>query len=82
MSLSNDAPSESSTPAAQAPPTYPVEGGCFCGAVRYRLKGPPSGQWVCWCLDCKKVTGTFCSANSYHKANVSLRIARLLLVVC
>ena len=24
-------------------PQFPVEGGCQCGAVRYRIKAPPLG---------------------------------------
>jgi hypothetical protein len=33
------------------------EGGCSCGAVRYRLKGAPLIVHCCHCLDCQKETG-------------------------
>ena len=33
------------------------EGGCFCGAVRYRVDGQPKSVTHCHCLDCRKVSG-------------------------
>ena len=30
------------------------EGGCFCGAVRYRVEGEPSASGVCYCGTCRK----------------------------
>ena len=39
-------------------PTFPCEGGCACGAVRYRLLQDPVGLHVCHCTDCQTVTGT------------------------
>ena len=38
-------------------PEPPHEGGCLCGAVRYRLAAPPSAINACHCVDCKKLTG-------------------------
>jgi hypothetical protein len=38
-------------------PTPPYEGGCLCGAVRWRLKARPIGINACHCDDCKKLTG-------------------------
>lgn len=35
-----------------------VEGGCLCGAVRYRLTGPAAFVSQCCCRDCQKATGT------------------------
>jgi hypothetical protein len=35
-----------------------LEGGCLCGAVRYRLKGPIRFVSQCCCKDCQKATGT------------------------
>jgi hypothetical protein len=32
-----------------------VEGGCFCGAVRYRAEGAPSNTMVCHCQTCRRV---------------------------
>lgn len=33
------------------------EGGCHCGAVRYRVSGEPSSSAVCHCEDCRRVHG-------------------------
>ena len=39
-------------------PQFPVEGGCQCGAVRYRLKAAPLGIYACHCKDCQRATGS------------------------
>ena len=39
-------------------PNFPVEGGCQCGAVRYRIKAPPLGIYACHCKDCQRFSGT------------------------
>lgn len=39
-------------------PQFPVEGGCQCGAVRYRLEAPPLGVYACHCKDCQRFSGT------------------------
>jgi hypothetical protein len=39
-------------------PQFPVEGGCQCGAVRYRLKAAPLGIYACHCKDCQRFSGT------------------------
>jgi hypothetical protein len=33
------------------------EGGCRCGAVRYRVQGEPEVVGLCHCADCRKETG-------------------------
>jgi len=38
-------------------PQFPVEGGCQCGAVRYRLKAAPIAVYVCHCKDCQRSSG-------------------------
>ncbi|UXN72384.1 GFA family protein [Devosia sp. A8/3-2] len=38
-------------------PEFPVEGGCVCGAVRYRLKASPLAVYNCHCKDCQRSTG-------------------------
>ena len=34
------------------------QGGCHCGAVRYRWKGDPELTFYCHCTDCQKTTGS------------------------
>lgn len=34
------------------------EGGCLCGAVRYRVTGRPSRAFVCHCTFCKRASGS------------------------
>lgn len=38
-------------------PEFPVEGGCLCGAARYRLTGAPLGSYNCHCKDCQRTSG-------------------------
>jgi len=33
------------------------QGGCRCGAVRYRVEGEPEVVGLCHCADCRKETG-------------------------
>jgi hypothetical protein len=35
-----------------------LEGGCLCGAIRYKLSGPTLFVSQCACKDCQKATGT------------------------
>lgn len=32
------------------------EGGCLCGAVRYRMEGKPLGSGTCQCRTCRKAS--------------------------
>ena len=48
------------------------EGGCFCGAVRFRASGPP--EWVahCHCRDCRRATGSpLTTYAGYGRENVN-----------
>ena len=36
----------------------PLEGGCSCGAVRYRLTSDPLFTHCCHCLNCQRQTGS------------------------
>ena len=36
----------------------PRDGGCQCGAVRYRLTGKPLGLAVCHCSGCQRQSGS------------------------
>jgi hypothetical protein len=38
--------------------TGTLEGGCFCGAVRYRLLSAPMFVHCCHCCDCQRQTGS------------------------
>jgi hypothetical protein len=40
-----------------------VEGGCNCGAVRYRLTGDPIAVAVCHCSNCRRQSGSAFSVN-------------------
>jgi hypothetical protein len=33
------------------------EGGCFCGAVRYHLRGSPVSSAICHCESCRRASG-------------------------
>jgi hypothetical protein len=37
-------------------PKFPVEGGCACDRVRYRLTAPPMNIYICHCTDCQTIT--------------------------
>jgi Glutathione-dependent formaldehyde-activating enzyme len=41
------------------------EGGCLCGAVRYRVIGEPNLAAVCHCTRCKRMTGSAFSMPAY-----------------
>lgn len=34
-----------------------VEGGCYCGAVRYKAEGEPMMKAECYCRECQYITG-------------------------
>ncbi|HYC53980.1 MAG TPA: GFA family protein [Candidatus Binatia bacterium] len=36
----------------------PYEGGCICGAIRYRLEAEPLALSCCHCTDCQRHSGT------------------------
>jgi hypothetical protein len=38
--------------------SIPAEGGCSCGAVRYRLTAEPLFVHCCHCLNCQRQTGS------------------------
>jgi hypothetical protein len=35
----------------------PIEGGCFCGAIRYRVDGAPFSISICHCQSCRRASG-------------------------
>jgi hypothetical protein len=42
-----------------------LEGGCGCGAVRYRLNDEPMYVNNCYCRRCRRQTGTASAVNAY-----------------
>ena len=44
------------------------EGGCVCGAVRYRTEGLPLRVTACRCTACQKRTGSAFGVGAYYKA--------------
>jgi len=43
------------------------EGGCLCGAVRYRVKNAPFRTGVCHCRFCQRRTGSAFGVGVYYK---------------
>jgi hypothetical protein len=35
-------------------------GGCLCGALRYEAEGNPLFAGLCYCVDCRKASGSGC----------------------
>jgi hypothetical protein len=35
-----------------------VEGGCLCGAIRYRVSGRPTNTMVCHCRSCRRAAAS------------------------
>ena len=49
------------------------EGGCLCGAVRFRAEGAPKWTIWCHCQSCRKHSGAPASAfASFHEAAVKV----------
>lgn len=48
-------------------PDFPVEGGCQCGAARYRLKASPLSVYNCHCKDCQRFSGAAWSMSMIVK---------------
>ena len=49
--------------------TVRAEGGCLCGAVRFKVAGAPIRMAQCHCLDCQRASGTG------HMSNAIFRVA-------
>ncbi|MCA1438710.1 GFA family protein [Ensifer sp. IC4062] len=45
-----------------------IEGGCFCGRIRYRLKARPMFVHCCHCSDCQRQTGSAFVLNGLIEA--------------
>lgn len=57
-------------------PVFPLEGGCDCGAVRYRMQTPPLVVHCCHCRWCQRESGAAFALNAMIEADrvVSLGI--------
>lgn len=40
-----------------------IQGGCLCGAVRFRSTPPPLGARYCWCRDCQHLAAGSATVN-------------------
>ena len=47
----------------------PMDGGCTCGAVRYRLKARPLFVNCCHCTWCQRETGSAFAVNAFIEAS-------------
>ncbi len=45
------------------------EGGCSCGAVRFRLNSAPMFVHCCHCLDCQRQTGSAFAVNALYETD-------------
>jgi len=59
----------SETERAQRPA---ATGGCLCGAVRYRVRGPLRDVWACHCRQCLKSHGHFGAYTSATREDVEM----------
>ncbi len=54
-------------------PVFPIEGGCVCGAARYRITAPPLAVYACHCKDCQRFAGgPYSMAMTTRRADVEL----------
>ncbi|MGE3303264.1 MAG: GFA family protein [Hyphomonadaceae bacterium] len=47
----------------------PLEGGCACGAIRFRLEAAPMFTHCCHCLDCQRQGGAAFALNALIEAD-------------
>src|SRR5918999_1187460 len=58
--------------------TGSLEGGCACGAVRYRLTSEPMFVHCCHCRDCQRQTGSAFVINALIETDrMALRFVRV-----
>jgi hypothetical protein len=56
---------------AEASMGQELQGGCVCGAVRYRVKAKPQAAMVCHCTWCQRRSGSaFASVAYFNEAEI------------
>ena len=55
-------------------PSSPLNGSCFCGAIKYELSAPPVLRAYCHCTKCQRMTGMFLSHIPYCTSASSQRL--------
>jgi len=50
-------------------PSYPLEGGCDCRTIRYRLRTPPLFVHCCHCRWCQRESGASFALNAMIEAD-------------
>ena len=48
------------------------QGGCLCGAVRFRYRGPLRPVVACHCTQCRRTSGHYVAATRGHRARLEL----------
>ena len=55
-----------------------IEGGCLCGAIRYRATGAPTSTMICHCQTCRRAAGSPVVAwLTFAKADFALTKGKL-----
>src|SRR3954465_14675267 len=52
-----------------------LEGGCACGAVRYRMEKPPLVAHACHCSQCQTLSGSAFALNAVIEADRVILLA-------
>ena len=47
-------------------------GGCLCGALRYKLRGPPRQVVACHCGQCRRMSGHYAAATAAARADLEI----------
>lgn len=63
------------TTSEPADPGRTLRGSCLCGAVAYECRGPLRSVARCFCVECRKQSGSECAVNA-EVAPGTLRISR------
>lgn len=50
--------------------TFPLDGGCACGHIRYRLEARPLVVHCCHCTSCQRETGTAFAINAIIESDL------------